>query len=184
MCDDGPSLAVTAGWRRNARIVMREMRVILAVAVVLLLITPWAGGQASAADRHAGYYYPKPQTREEYHARSKRLADAGRKERNSFVNGLTLQLISAPYPPQVAIFAKGEESDKIIIISLYDNGFNTLFRLRGLLAMLTAVSRQTPFFREHDENGHFTFFDLLYILGFKQLTITDGDKLAHQIMLN
>lgn len=49
--------------------------------------------------------------------------------------------------------------------------------------MLTAVSRQTPFFREHDENDNFTFFDLLNILGFKQLTITDGDKLAHQVML-
>ena len=38
------------------------------------------------------------------------------------------------------MFAKGEHAEKLIITSLHEDGYNTLYRMRGLWAMLTAYS--------------------------------------------
>lgn len=140
-------------------------------------------GAAVAADRHAGYYYPIPATSEVYEARAATLPDATRKRRILFVTELTNQMLENPYPPPVAIFAKGAEAEKLIITSLYEGGYNTMYRMRGLLAMLSARSRVTPIFREFEVEDLFTFYDLLKLLGFELVTVTDGDRFAHQIKI-
>lgn len=152
-----------------------------AMAVFLLLALSGVTSPVSAADRHVGVYYPEPQFRQEYEARAVTLGDSDRRKRIEFVNGLTAQMLAFPYAPRFAVFAKGDEAEKLIIVGLYANSYNTLFRARALLAMLTAVSRQTPFFKKMEVDDFFTFFDLLVLLGFKQLTISDGDKFAYQI---
>ena len=148
------------------------------LVTALVLAMPLAGG---AADRHAGYYYPIPATTEVYTARAATLPEVNRKRRILFVTELTNQMLSGRYPPQFAIFAKGEHAQKIIIPGLYDGGYNTMYRMRGLLAMLTAQARTTPIFREYEVEEVFTFFDLLKLLGFERLTVTDGDRFAHRI---
>ncbi len=50
-------------------------------------------------------------------------------------------------------------------------------------AILTAIARGTPFFQEQPESDRFTFFDLAKLLGFSQITYTDGASFAHQIEL-
>lgn len=137
----------------------------------------------SRQDRHIGYYYPQPGSREVYEARTVALGEATRKRRIVFVTELTNQMMSNPYPPPVAIFAKGSEARKLIITSLYDDGYNTLYRMRGLLALLSARARSTPIFREFQVEDLFTFLDLLKLLGFSQVTLTDGEHFAHQITL-
>ncbi len=152
------------------------VRGILAIATVTIAMSG-----ARADDRHAGYYYPIPATSEIYTARAATLPDASRKRRILFVTELSNQMISSSYAPPVAIFAKGEEAEKLIITGLYDDGYDTLYRMRGLLAMLSARARTTPIFRTYEVEDLFTFFDLLKLLGFQQLTVTDGDRFAHQI---
>ncbi len=152
-----------------------------AMAAFLLLALSGVTTPVSAADRHAGVNYPEPQFRQEYQPRAVTLPDADRRKRIEFINGVTAQMLAFPYAPRFAVFAKGDEAEKLIIIGLYANSYNTLFRARALLAMLTAVSRQTDFFREMQVDDFFTFFDLLVLLGFKRLTISDGDKFAYQI---
>ncbi len=56
-------------------------------------------------------------------------------------------------------------------------------RARALFAMLTAMARDTEFFREQPSADQYTFFDLAKLLGFELITFTDGDKFAHQIVL-
>lgn len=164
---------------------MKRYRPRWSSAMVVLL----AGGLASvttvpaADDRHAGYYYPVPATRETYTARAQTLPEANRKRRILFVTELMNQLMANPYPPPFAIFAKGEEAEKLIITSLYADGYNTLYRLRGLLAILSSRARGTPMFQEYEVEDVFTFFDLLKLLGFRRVTVTDGDRLAHQITI-
>ncbi|HSS63972.1 MAG TPA: molybdopterin-guanine dinucleotide biosynthesis protein A [Gammaproteobacteria bacterium] len=145
------------------------------------VILTTAMSTALAEDRHAGYYYPIPATSEIYTARAVTLPDASRKRRILFVTELSNQMLNNAYPPPVAIFAKGEEAEKLIITALYADGYNTLYRMRGLLAMLSARARTTPIFRAYEVEDLFTFFDLLKLLGFEQLTVTDGDRFAHQI---
>jgi hypothetical protein len=71
----------------------------------------------------------------------------------------------------------------MIIVALQEGQINTLYRARALLANLTALARLTPFFRENAIADQGTFFDLLKLLGFTQVTISDGDKFAHQVKL-
>lgn len=149
----------------------------------LIVVPMVASNGAWAADRHAGYYYPQSPSREVYEARAATLAEASRKGRIVFVTELTNQMMNNPYPPPFAVFAKGTDAQKMIITSLYADGYNTLYRMRGLLALLSARARSTPIFARYQVEDLFTFLDLLKLLGFKQLTVTDGDQFAHQILI-
>jgi len=133
-------------------------------------------------DRHTGYYYPVPQHVEEYTVRSVVLPEADRSRRIGFVTAMTNQMLNNPYPPPFAVYAKGTEAEKLIIVGLEDDRYDTLYRARALLAQLTAVARTTPVFTDHGVEDYFTFFDLLNMLGFEQLTISDGDRFAHQVI--
>lgn len=153
---------------------------LMAVAVGAMVAGPDA---VRADDRHVDYYYPEPSSREVYDARVPTLQGSDRRRRIGFVTVLSAQMLQNPYPPQFAIFAKGAESEKMIVTGLTDNGYNTLFRARALFAMLTAMARSTKFFQEQPNADRYTFFDLAKLLGFTQITFTDGDLFAHQIEL-
>jgi hypothetical protein len=151
---------------------------LLAAALLLPSSVP-----ADEPDHHAGYYYPEPQSSETYKARYDTLRDSSRLRRLVFVTGVTQQLLKAQYAPTFAIFAKGDDADKLIIVGLQDGPFSTIYRARAQLANLTAMARVTAFFREHTNPENATFFDLLKLLGFKQVTVTDGVNFAHQVII-
>jgi hypothetical protein len=154
----------------------------VALALVLQGVLPAAAQDES--DRHEGYYYPAPQTTETYTARVVTLEESNRERRIGFVTGMTQQLLGGRYAPSFAVFAKGDEAEKMIIVGLRDGELDTIYRMRALLANLTAISRLTPFFRENTLPEYATFFDLLKLLGFTQLTITDGVNLTHQVIID
>jgi hypothetical protein len=81
------------------------------------------------------------------------------------------------------VFAKGSDAQKLIITALDGDVFSTLYRARGVMAQMSAYARTTEFFQEHGVDDLFTFYDLLKLLGFTQLTITDGESWAHQITI-
>lgn len=152
------------------------------VAAVLLAA---AASPARADDRHADYYYPTPQSSEVYEARAEVLPEASRRSRIAFVTHVMNEMIRKnPYPPQYAIFAKGGEAEKMIIVGLAGDSYDTLYRMRALLAMLTAVARTTPLFKEERVEDYYTYLDLCKMLGFKLLTVSDGKKFAHQIRID
>ncbi len=163
---------------------MARSRPLLALTVAL---AAWAvlavAPRAHAQDRHAGYYYPEPQTSEVYDARVAPLPGSDRLRRIGFVTVLTNEMLKNPYPPQFAVFAKGVEAEKLIVTSVTENSYNTLYRARALFAMMTAVARDTQFFRDQAGADRYTFFDLAKLLGFEQITFTDGDAFAHRIEL-
>ncbi|RKZ34204.1 MAG: molybdopterin-guanine dinucleotide biosynthesis protein A [Gammaproteobacteria bacterium] len=156
------------------------VRWLAAPLVAVILVLPAVG---LAADRHAGYYYPVPQSTEVYQARAETLSDSNRRRRVLFVTELTNQMMSSPYPPPYALFAKGEQAEKMIITALEANRLNTLYRMRALLAMLTARARSTDLFRGFEAEDRYTFLDLLKLLGFQQLTVTDGDRFSHRFTI-
>lgn len=139
--------------------------------------------ERSLDQRHEGYYYPEITSREIYAARAAAMPDATRSTRVAFVTALTQQQLGKPYTPPFAVFAKGERAEKMIVVSLGDHGFRSIYQARGLLAQLTAVARTTPLLREMRVDEVFTFFDLLKLMGFEQLTVSDGETFAHQVKL-
>jgi hypothetical protein len=153
----------------------------ISAAIVLLVLAVSASSRAE--DRHTGYYYPEPQTTEVYEARAGTLPQADRALRIGFVTGITTQNATRPYPPQAALFAKGDQAEKLIIVALVYGRIDTLFRARGEFANMTAATRLLPAFQEMGVQDFFTFFDLAKMLGFEQITITNGRDFAHQVTI-
>lgn len=152
------------------------------VLVIIALISGIVAAQAQ--DRHEGYYYPPVTSSENYGARARVMDSANRQVRIGFVTELTKLQMEAPYPPQYAIFAKGQTAEKLIITGLSDDMFRTLYRARGVLAQMTAQARTTELFRKRAVEDYLTFLDLLKMLGFQRLTVTNGVDFTHQITLN
>jgi hypothetical protein len=148
------------------------------VAVLLPLAAPAVGD-----DRHAGYYYPEPATHETYEARATTLPQANRARRIAFVTGLAQKIMNRAYSPPYTVFAKGDAADKMIIVALEDGPIDTLYRARAVLASLTAMARTLPIFAELGVAETYTFLDLCKLLGFRQVTISNGRDLAHQIAI-
>jgi len=147
----------------------------------IVLIGLAISGVAWAADRHVKYYYPQPEQIEIYKARARPFPDATAARRVGFVTAITLERLKRPYPPSTVFFAKGEKAEKLIIVALQDGRLDTIYRVRAYLASLTAVARTTPAFRDTDVSDALTFFDLARMLGFEQITISDGKSFSHQV---
>ncbi|MDQ7247330.1 molybdopterin-guanine dinucleotide biosynthesis protein A [Dongia sedimenti] len=133
---------------------------------------------------HEGYYYPKPQTLEHYVSSAITLPESDKVRRQAFVIGMTKQLLDGKYAPGFAVFAKGSQSEKLIIVGMIDGQLNTIYRARALLAQLTAIARSTPFFQQNTQPEEANFFDFMKLLGFRQVTITDGRAFAHQVIVD
>lgn len=148
-----------------------------AAAFALAVAAPVA-----AEDRHDGYYYPPITSHEVYKARTPARPDATREIRIGFIVAETEGQAQRPYPPRFAMFAKGEHAEKLIIIG-FDEGFQTLYRARAVLAQLTARARGTALLRNMGVEDMFTFLDVVRLLGFTQVTLSDGASWSHQIDL-
>jgi hypothetical protein len=158
-------------------------KLVFGLAMLMAAVAGPAPAAAQPADRHEGYYYPTVTSRETYVSRARVLDDSDRARRLGFVSGLTQQLADQAYAPSYAVFAKGGAADRLIIVSYGEGQLDTLYRARALFASLTALARLTPLFRELQVEEIFTFFDLCKLLGFVTITVSDGDKFAHQITL-
>jgi hypothetical protein len=138
---------------------------------------------ANPDDRYVGYYYPKPTSTEVFESSMQTIQGAERAQRIQFVTVVSQGTIQSAYRVPYAVFAKGEKADRMIIVGMQQGELNTIYRMRALLANMTTMSRLSPFFQERTVAEDATFFDLLKLLGFRELTITDGEKLTHQVTI-
>ena len=134
-------------------------------------------------DRYIGYYYPKPTSTEVFESQMQTIGTMDRAQRIQFVTIVSQGTIQAAYRVPYAVFAKGDKGDKMIIVGMQAGELNTVYRMRALLANLTTMSRLSPFFQEKTVAEDATFFDLLKLLGFQSVTITDGEKTTHQVTI-
>ena len=142
-----------------------------------------AAATSNGEDRYVGYYYPKPTSTEVFESSMQTIQGAERAQRIQFVTVVSPGTIQAAYRVPYAVFAKGEKADRMIIVGMQQGELNTIYRMRALLANMTTMSRLSPFFQERTVAEDATFFDLLKLLGFRELVITDGEKLTHQVTI-
>ncbi|MGZ5908583.1 MAG: hypothetical protein ACXWLB_01840 [Reyranella sp.] len=138
---------------------------------------------APGEDRYIGYYYPKPTATETFESSMQTIAGTERAQRIQFVTVVSQGTIQSAYRVPYAVFAKGEKADRMIIVGMQQGELNTIYRMRALLANMTTMSRLSPFFQERTVAEDATFFDLLKLLGFRELTITDGEKTTLQVTI-
>jgi hypothetical protein len=134
-------------------------------------------------DRYIGYYYPRPTSTEVFESSLQAIPGIERQQRIQFTTVVSQGTIQSAYRVPYAVFAKGEKADKMIIIGMQQGELNTVYRMRALLANMTTMSRLSPFFQERTVAEDATFFDLLKLLGFRELTVTDGEKVTHQVTI-
>ena len=132
-------------------------------------------------DRYVGYYYPKPTATENYASPMQTIAGAERAQRVQFATVVSQGTIQSAYRVPYSVFVKGEKADKMIIVGLQPGEMSTIYRARAILANMTTRSRLSPVFQERTIAEDANFFDLLKLLGFQQVTISDGDKFTHQV---
>jgi len=158
---------------------IKKLAVIIVSAVVIFTVS----NLANADDRYVGYYYPQVESEETYQAPLPVFSGVTRLSRVGFVTGLDQQQKKRPYPPVYHMFAKGGDAQKLIIVATEEGRYNTLFRLRGLLASMTADARTSPLFTKIGHVEQLNFFDLLKVVGFKELVISNGKNIAHRVTL-
>jgi hypothetical protein len=138
--------------------------------------------ESGVESRHEGYYYPRIGSSETFVARAQALEDSDRLRRLGFVAVMLAQQLDLPYPPAYMLFAKGDDAEKMIIIGLRED-FDTLYRARAQMAMLTTIARESPLFQDLGVNDVFTFYDLAKMLGFREIVLSDGKIYAHRVWL-
>ncbi len=81
-------------------------------ALIVFLLAMLTFGSAKADDRHAGYYYPEPESLEVYQSEVPGLLPGANKQRRvGFVVNLTSNLLDKAYAPPFALFAKGAQRE-------------------------------------------------------------------------
>jgi hypothetical protein len=163
------------------RLAARPIALVFGVGALALLGTAGPGA-AQEKDRHAGYYYPPVTVSEAYEAEATTLAGANRVRRIGFITIIVTKSLAASYPPPYVMFVKGDQGEKLIIIGMGDY-LGNVFQARGLLAQLTAQARTTEVFKEVDPEHRLTFLDLVKMLGFEQVTVSDGKTFTLQIAI-
>jgi hypothetical protein len=173
---------------------MKKFAACLAIALITVAVSASAQTAAKPAaapapktapgeDRYIGYYYPKPTATETFESSMQTIAGTERAQRIQFVTVVSQGTIQSAYRVPYAVFAKGEKGDRLIIVGMQQGELNTIYRMRALLANMTTMSRLSPFFQERTVAEDATFFDLLKLLGFRELTITDGEKTTLQVAI-
>ena len=151
------------------------MRLLIAACLILF------AGVATAQDKYVGYYYPEIGSEETFSRVITNAPQAGKNIRVNFVTTITKAQLEAPESPRFVLFTKGGESDTLIMIALDDEVFKTLYRARALMAQLTSNIRGTAFFRQQNLEVTGTFYDMLQLMSFKRLVISDGENWSHQV---
>jgi len=160
---------------------MKQVQIFAVLSAILALSLGPAVNQASAFDAHAGYYYPDPQTREVYISELPTASDANKRSRAAFVIGLAAQHEKRNRIVGYHLFAKGGDLEKLIIVATGDGQYDTLYRLRALLASLTSMARSTELFARSNQPQELNFLDFCKMIGFTQVTVSNGRDVAHQI---
>ena len=148
--------------------------------LIAAIIAASLGGAAWAAGKDS-YYYP-PVNSEEVFARVIAAAPlADRTVRVGFTTQITKAQLAAPESPRFVIFAKGDEAQHMIIIALDDQVFKTIYRARAVLAQLTSNARGAELFVNKIRDDA-TWFDLIKLLRFEDLVISDGATWSHRVI--
>ena len=152
---------------------------LIAIIAAFLLVAPLA----SADEKYVGYYYPEITSEETFSRVIAKSPPANAEVRSSFVTSITKAQLAAPESPRFVLTEKGKASDRLIITALDDDVFSTLYRARAVLSQLSSNFRGTDFFRSQDLHIDGTFFDMLQIMQFKSVVITDGETWSHKVTL-
>ena len=146
-----------------------------------IFITAMTTVSAHAQERYEGYYYPEVTSQEEFSRVIRQGPASNKGVRVEFVTNLTAAQLAAAESPRFVFFAKGADAKHLNIIALDDDVFSSIYRARAVMAQMTSNMRNNDFFRAQGLEFVATFYDLLQIMEFDTLVISDGETWSHQV---
>jgi hypothetical protein len=146
-----------------------------------LIAMLWTATFAAADDGYVGYYYPEVTTKETFDRMIRASGSSSKAVRVDFVNQLTNSQLKSPESPRFVFFSKGDDASTLILTALDDEVFSTLYRARAIMAQLTVSVRGGGFFKQEELQYLATFYDLLQLMQFDELLITDGETWTHRV---
>ncbi len=152
------------------------------IALIILVVFP-LNAFAEETDRRVGYYYPPITSEEVFDRTIAQAPKAAPAIRTAFVTELTKSQLDSPTKPRIAVFSKGGKKQHLIIVALDDEVFSTLFRARAVMAQITSHARTTPFFKKNGIQFGATWYDLIKILGFDDIVLSDGKNWSHKVVI-
>ncbi len=155
------------------------MKLIAAFAALL-----WTTTLAFAEDSRVGYYYPEVSSEESFERVIRNGGPSSKAVRVDFINRITQAQLKSPESPRFVFFAKGDKATTLIMTALDDDIFSTIYRARAIMAQLTVNVRQNGFFKQEELQYVATFYDLLQLMQFDELMITDGETWTHRVSFN
>jgi len=154
---------------------------LFAIAIAFLITSTAVSVAQERVERYTGYYFPEVSSQEAFSRSIRSTHGAGKDVRIDFVNKLTVAQLSGTANPRFVFYAKGSDATTLILTGLDDDVFANIYRARAVLAQLTVSVRQSGFFKQQDLEYVATFLDLVQLLEFDELIITDGKGMTHQI---
>ncbi|AXI45702.1 hypothetical protein C1J03_06450 [Sulfitobacter sp. SK012] len=135
----------------------------------------------TASDDLVGYYYPEITSEENFDRLIRDEDNSSKSVRVDFVNQITNAQLDSPESPRFVFFAKGNDASTLILTALDDDVLSTLYRARAIMAQLTVSVRQNGFYQQEELQDVVTFYDLLQLMHFEELLITDGETWTHRV---
>lgn len=144
-------------------------------------------GAATASDPvgiPAGYLYPAPNGSEVV---SSIVADTLEtppfEVRVQLVTRLTQLLGARPYPPLALPATEGDDQTTLVFLDSGGLDVSTPYEARAMVAQMSAAVRNNPLFEQYGVENYARIFDLLKIVGFERVVITNGDDFAYMFII-
>ena len=151
------------------------------LSLILAFVISAFPALAQDTDLSVGYYYPEITSQETFTRNLDIEFNASAELRSRFITTITKSRFESPENPNYVVFAKGGRSQKLVIVALDDDVFKTLYRARAVLAQLTSNLRAGLFKDDPVLRVAGTFYDLLQIMEFETLVVTDGETWSHKV---
>ena len=150
-----------------------------ALALAALLLAP----SLAAAQLGSDYYYHAPTITERYVSNTAPLVEADAKRRQKFVAGIVGGLLTRPHPLSFAIFAIGDRTEELVIVSRQEGQLDAPCRARAMHEVMTVIARASRTVGSFGLDESVTFLDIANMLGFSGVTISDGADYTHHFSI-
>jgi len=154
-------------------------RTLVALALAAALLAPGF----SSAQLGADHYYSSPTVTETYAPSTSALVDANERQRNRLVAGIVNALLVRPHPLSFALFSIGEGATELVLVSRREGQFDTPYRARAMLEVMNVLTHSSRFVSSLGLDDSVGFLDMLHMLGFTGVTISDGASYTHHFMI-
>ncbi len=150
------------------------MKIFMSFLTIFLLLS----SAVMAEDR---LYFPKPSVTRTVIAQSGLIQEASPLNRQNLADFMNVEISNRPYPPHMSVQVLGVKGEALLITAHQNDFINSTYRAEAAMARFSSLTRTMPVFVQSGIGPYVNFTDMLAMLGFKALILSDGVAFAYQV---